>query len=554
MTEALPVTDVALAEIDAAGGGRGRVRRAPASRRDGARRARCRRSRSADGPLTDAGGVTGEICVRAAHVKDRYDQLWATEHATSRDPGWHRTGDVGHLDDEGRLWIEGRLGHVIATAHRAGDAGRDRAAGGGRRGRRAAAAVGVGPRGTQQVVVVVVSRGPSRPGRAAARSRTAHGRGPRRGGRRRRGGAADATRCRSTSGTLPRSTDAGGGVGRAGARRPADRQAAVKVLVTGATSMLGAAVADRLAARGDTVTVLQRRPSGLPHREVLGDVTDRGAVVNARPRPRRGGAPGREGRHRRAGARSSPAPTSAGPGWSWRRAVAPRCRGSSTSRPRPWRTAAPRWSAAPAGPADPHRARGHYARSKAVAELLRARRRRRARRPRRRRGASAPGVGAGRHPARRSHHRQGPRGQAPGGRLGRRAHRHHLHHNAADALVAALDRCTEARGQAFVVSNGEPRPVAELLAAICRAAGVRSPRRAFPPPWPSWPERSWRRRGRCAPPRDDPPMTRFLAEQLGTAHWFDQRRTTELLAWTPRVSLDAGLAALAASSGQLACG
>ena len=40
-------------------------------------------------------------------------------------------------------------------------------------------------------------------------------------------------------------------------------------------------------------------------------------------------------------------------------------------------------------------------------------------------------------------------------------------------------------------------------------------------------------------------MTRFLAEQLSTAHWFDQRETRELLDWTPAVSLDEGLARLA---------
>ena len=46
----------------------------------------------------------------------------------------------------------------------------------------------------------------------------------------------------------------------------------MKVLVTGGTSLLGAAVADRLAERGDSVTVLQRRPTGSAHREVLADV------------------------------------------------------------------------------------------------------------------------------------------------------------------------------------------------------------------------------------------------------------------------------------------
>ena len=44
---------------------------------------------------------------------------------------------------------------------------------------------------------------------------------------------------------------------------------------------------------------------------------------------------------------------------------------------------------------------------------------------------------------------------------------------------------------------------------------------------------------------DDPPMTRFLATQLATAHWFDQRRTRELLDWRPEVTLDEGLRRLA---------
>ena len=44
----------------------------------------------------------------------------------------------------------------------------------------------------------------------------------------------------------------------------------------------------------------------------------------------------------------------------------------------------------------------------------------------------------------------------------------------------------------------------------------------------------------------EPPMTEFLAEQLSTAHWFDQRETRELLDWTPSVSLDEGFSRLAA--------
>ena len=40
-------------------------------------------------------------------------------------------------------------------------------------------------------------------------------------------------------------------------------------------------------------------------------------------------------------------------------------------------------------------------------------------------------------------------------------------------------------------------------------------------------------------------MTRFLAEQLSTAHWFDQTDIRRDLQWAPTVSIDEGLARLA---------
>ena len=56
-------------------------------------------------------------------------------------------------------------------------------------------------------------------------------------------------------------------------------------------------------------------------------------------------------------------------------------------------------------------------------------------------------------------------------------------------------------------------------------------------------------------------MTRFLAEQLSTAHWFDQRRTHGDLDWHPAVGVSRGLerlrdayarAAVPAGAGDLA--
>lgn len=110
------------------------------------------------GAPTDAAGVTGEVVVAAPHVRDHYDRLWRTDRVSRAgvdDPRGHRTGDVGHLDAEGRLWIEGRLQHVVTTAEGVvtpvGPEQRiERVAGVGRVG-----IAGTGPRGTQQVVAVV---------------------------------------------------------------------------------------------------------------------------------------------------------------------------------------------------------------------------------------------------------------------------------------------------------------------------------------------------------------------------------------------------------------
>ncbi|MEO7752782.1 MAG: alpha/beta fold hydrolase [Terracoccus sp.] len=155
MTEALPVCDVSLTELEAVGPGEGICVGRPLPSVVVGISAFDDTGRVEADPTTEP-AVSGEVLVRAPHVKDRYDQLWATERESSRTTGWHRTGDVGHLDDDGRLWVEGRLVHVVQTA--SGPVtpvgpeqrieGIDAVS--------MAAVVGVGPVGTQQVVAVVV--------------------------------------------------------------------------------------------------------------------------------------------------------------------------------------------------------------------------------------------------------------------------------------------------------------------------------------------------------------------------------------------------------------
>lgn len=121
--------------------------------------------------------------------------------------------------------------------------------------------------------------------------------------------------------------------------------------------------------------------------------------------------------------------------------------------------------------------------------------------------------------------------------------------NVADALTAAAVRIgvvDELNGRALVVSNGEPRTVASLVESICQAANV-----PFAP-------RTISLRAAVAlgviietlfklKPTAEPPLTKFTAYQLGISHWFDISETQRLLEWAPRISLDEGFQELAKS-------
>lgn len=163
MTEVLPVADISLDEIETAAGGDGVCVGSVVSGVE-VRISEVDPTGQAVGELTSEPGVMGEIIVRAAHARDGYDRLWHTQYKASQPPGWHRSGDVGHLDDDGHLWVGGRIGHVITTAGGPVTPVAIEQAVESLEQIEMAAAVGVGPVGTQQVVVVVeLLAGPRRP-------------------------------------------------------------------------------------------------------------------------------------------------------------------------------------------------------------------------------------------------------------------------------------------------------------------------------------------------------------------------------------------------------
>ncbi len=357
------------------------------------------------------------------------------------------------------------------------------------------------------------------------------------------------------------------------------------VLVTGASGLLGGAVARLLVERGEQVRTLQRSLSGVPGAEdVAGSVTDPAvvaravdgadAVVHLAAKVSLAGDPAE---FERVNVRGTEVLLDAAERAGVRRFV-------QVSSPSVAHAGASLVGVG-AEPADPARARGEYARTKAASEVLALSRDRgpagRASLPGPHQGAGAaqgrsqPGDDGGtpagdddfRVVAVRPHIVWGPGDtqlvervidRAARGRLPLLGHGAALIDttyldNAAAGIVAALDRLGDrpdaVRGRAYVLTNGEPRTVADLLTGICRAGGVEPPRWRVPAGLARTAgglvEAVWRVR----PGADEPPMTRFLAEQLSTAHWFDQRAVRAELGWRPAVSIDEGMRRLAAHYG-----
>ncbi|NDK38958.1 NAD-dependent epimerase/dehydratase family protein [Pseudoxanthomonas gei] len=119
--------------------------------------------------------------------------------------------------------------------------------------------------------------------------------------------------------------------------------------------------------------------------------------------------------------------------------------------------------------------------------------------------------------------------------------------NAAQAHFDAFEHLAAGAacaGRAYFISNGEPKPMGELLNALLDAAGAPRVDRHL-----SF-KAAYRIGAACEvlwkvlPLQGEPPMTRFLAEQLSTTHWYDMAPATRDFGYRPRVSFDEGLTRL----------
>lgn len=122
--------------------------------------------------------------------------------------------------------------------------------------------------------------------------------------------------------------------------------------------------------------------------------------------------------------------------------------------------------------------------------------------------------------------------------------------NAATAHLQAADRLdveSPPAGNAYFVSQGEPAPLWDFVDKVLAIAELPpvtncvSRRLAFATG--AYYELMYRMLGRTR----EPPMTRFVARQLSTAHWFDLTAARRDFGYSPRVSTEEGLRRLAAT-------
>lgn len=116
--------------------------------------------------------------------------------------------------------------------------------------------------------------------------------------------------------------------------------------------------------------------------------------------------------------------------------------------------------------------------------------------------------------------------------------------NAADAHILAaeaLEKNPKLSGNIYFISQGDPVPLWDMINHILKAAGLAPVRRSMPRNM-AWLigvmlELAYRSFNITKEPR----MTRFLADELAKAHWFDISAAGKDLGYTPRISIKEGL-------------
>ncbi len=116
--------------------------------------------------------------------------------------------------------------------------------------------------------------------------------------------------------------------------------------------------------------------------------------------------------------------------------------------------------------------------------------------------------------------------------------------NAADAHILAADKLEQnsgLSGKVYFISQDEPVPLWDMVDAFLKAGGLPPLTRSISP------EVAWVAGAvlefiyKTFRIKTEPRMTRFVAEELATSHWFDISAAKNDLGYVPKISIEEGL-------------
>ena len=96
-------------------------------------------------------------------------------------------------------------------------------------------------------------------------------------------------------------------------------------------------------------------------------------------------------------------------------------------------------------------------------------------------------------------------------------------------------------GKSYFISNGEPMPIRDIVNGLLDAAGAPMVQSSVPFAMAYAAGMLCETLWRVFRATGEPPMTRFLAEQLSTEHWYDCSNARRDFGYVPQVSFAEGL-------------
>ena len=123
--------------------------------------------------------------------------------------------------------------------------------------------------------------------------------------------------------------------------------------------------------------------------------------------------------------------------------------------------------------------------------------------------------------------------------------------NAAHAHLLAADQLMQKGlkapccGKVYFISNDEPMPMRDLINRILKAGGLDSVKKTVPPHLAYFVGSIMEQWYQTRHIQNEPLMTRFVARQMSTEHWFDISAAKKDLGYKPLISMDQGMKLLA---------